>query len=315
MAAELQPPGLGTQLTTLLPGASAAAPQNVPPSSTTEPNPGSTLAPKRHRRPSVRLGDIGDQPATLRTSKPWRLNPNSHPHREHHNPNKSSKIRPLTNLVAPINGNFDYSSAETTTTNNNGIISHRKFPKEFKSKRATSTNSSKRVRTNLRVEEDDDEEERENGGNNHDFNEFDEDIDEDNNKNNNNGEEGFRDFDPEIDGPESPINSGDDVGVNLDIWHAHNRRSIRATRVSNSQQEMGMESNSRNRGSGLEEGVRKWLVELGLGRYAPVFEIHEVDEEVLPYLTLDDLKDMGINAVGSRRKLYSAIQNLRKGLS
>uniref|UniRef100_A0A803L1G0 SAM domain-containing protein n=1 Tax=Chenopodium quinoa TaxID=63459 RepID=A0A803L1G0_CHEQI len=245
MAAELQPPGLGTQLTTLLPGASAAAPQNVPPSSTTEPNPGSTLAPKRHRRPSVRLGDIGDQPATLRTSKPWRLNPNSHPHREHHNPNKSSKIRPLTNLVAPINGNFDYSSAETTTTNNNGIISHRKFPKEFKSKRATR----------------------------------------------------------------------DDVGVNLDIWHAHNRRSIRATRVSNSQQEMGMESNSRNRGSGLEEGVRKWLVELGLGRYAPVFEIHEVDEEVLPYLTLDDLKDMGINAVGSRRKLYSAIQNLRKGLS
>jgi hypothetical protein len=28
---------------------------------------------------------------------------------------------------------------------------------------------------------------------------------------------------------------------------------------------------------------------------------------------LEDLKDMGINAVGSRRKLYSAIQKLRKG--
>ncbi|KAG6469910.1 hypothetical protein ZIOFF_070844 [Zingiber officinale] len=38
-------------------------------------------------------------------------------------------------------------------------------------------------------------------------------------------------------------------------------------------------------------GVRSWLKELGLSRYAPVFEIHEVDDEVLPLLTLDDLKD------------------------
>ncbi|KNA21007.1 hypothetical protein SOVF_047230 [Spinacia oleracea] len=330
MAAELQPPGLGlgTPITNFLPGAALAPPpalaQNIPPSSVTENPVGSTLAPKRQRRPSVRLGDIGDQPATLRTSKPWRLNPHPHSHREH-NSNKSSKIRPLTNLVTPTNGNFDYSSAETTaTTTNNGVHSHRKFPKEFKSKRATSTTtSSKRVRTNFRIdlgEEDDpvdDVEERENGGNNHDFNEFDYDIDDDNN-NINNGEEGFRDFDPEIDGPDqeqSPINSTDDVGAHLDMWHAHNRRSIRATRVSNSQQDLGMETNSRNRGIGLEEGVRKWLVELGLGRYAPVFEIHEVDEEVLPYLTLEDLKDMGINAVGSRRKLYAAILKLRKGLS
>ncbi|KAG6495409.1 hypothetical protein ZIOFF_043217 [Zingiber officinale] len=38
-------------------------------------------------------------------------------------------------------------------------------------------------------------------------------------------------------------------------------------------------------------GMRSWLKELGLSRYAPVFEIHEVDDEVLPLLTLDDLKD------------------------
>ncbi|KAG6510063.1 hypothetical protein ZIOFF_028071 [Zingiber officinale] len=38
-------------------------------------------------------------------------------------------------------------------------------------------------------------------------------------------------------------------------------------------------------------GVRSWLKELGLSRYAPVFEIHEVDNKVLPLLTLDDLKD------------------------
>lgn len=60
-------------------------------------------------------------------------------------------------------------------------------------------------------------------------------------------------------------------------------------------------------------GVRVWLNQLGLGKYAPLFEVHEVDDEVLPFLTLEDLKDMGINAVGSRRKMYSSIQKLGKG--
>ncbi|XP_051177055.1 uncharacterized protein [Lolium perenne] len=60
-------------------------------------------------------------------------------------------------------------------------------------------------------------------------------------------------------------------------------------------------------------GVRAWLDGLGLARYAPVFEIHEVDDEVLPLLTLEDLKDMGIGAVGSRRKLFDAILKLRTG--
>lgn len=59
-------------------------------------------------------------------------------------------------------------------------------------------------------------------------------------------------------------------------------------------------------------GVKAWLDGLGLSRYAPVFEIHEVDDEVLPLLTLEDLKDMGIGAVGSRRKLYAAIQKLQR---
>lgn len=71
-----------------------------------------------------------------------------------------------------------------------------------------------------------------------------------------------------------------------------------------------------NGGGGEERnGIRVWLNQLGLGRYAPVFEIHEVDDEVLPLLTLEDLKDMGINAVGSRRKMYCAIQKLSRGFS
>ncbi|KAL1814556.1 hypothetical protein DCAR_0518714 [Daucus carota subsp. sativus] len=59
-------------------------------------------------------------------------------------------------------------------------------------------------------------------------------------------------------------------------------------------------------------GVKGWLNQLGLGRYGPVFDVHEVDEEVLPLLTLEDLKDMGINAVGSRRKIFAYIQKLRE---
>jgi SAM domain (Sterile alpha motif) len=60
-------------------------------------------------------------------------------------------------------------------------------------------------------------------------------------------------------------------------------------------------------------GVHGWLQRLGLSRYTHAFDKHEVDETVLPLITLDDLKDMGISAVGPRRQIYCAIQKL-KGL-
>ncbi|ONK79366.1 uncharacterized protein A4U43_C01F5630 [Asparagus officinalis] len=59
--------------------------------------------------------------------------------------------------------------------------------------------------------------------------------------------------------------------------------------------------------------VNEWLVELGFGEYADLFEMHEVDEEALPLLTYEDLKEMGIASMGTRRRLYSAIQFLSKG--
>lgn len=129
-----------------------------------------------------------------------------------------------------------------------------------------------------------------------------------------NGEEGFRDFVPVASEQEqqSPVHSHSDSGDDDD---AHNNRwSVRVCGATNSH-DFGFpepESNSRGFPLELNDGVRNWLLGLGLGRYAPVFEIHEVDDEVLPHLTLEDLKDMGINAVGSRRKLYSAILNLHK---
>lgn len=61
--------------------------------------------------------------------------------------------------------------------------------------------------------------------------------------------------------------------------------------------------------------VRGWLEDLGFAKYACLFEMHEVDEEALPLLTFEDLKEMGINAVGPRRKIFNAIQLLKGGVS
>src|SRR5215475_4592256 len=54
-----------------------------------------------------------------------------------------------------------------------------------------------------------------------------------------------------------------------------------------------------------------WLRELGLEQYEQAFRDHEVDEEVLPKLTADDLTGLGVLLIGHRRKLLEAIASLR----
>jgi class 3 adenylate cyclase len=54
--------------------------------------------------------------------------------------------------------------------------------------------------------------------------------------------------------------------------------------------------------------VAAWLQGLGLERY--VFRDNEIDERVLPSLTAEDLKDLGITLVGHRRRLLDAIAAL-----
>jgi class 3 adenylate cyclase len=54
-----------------------------------------------------------------------------------------------------------------------------------------------------------------------------------------------------------------------------------------------------------------WLRSLGLGRYEAAFRDNEIDETVLPNLTAEDLKDLGVYVVGHRRKLLDAIAALR----
>src|SRR5918996_2550435 len=56
--------------------------------------------------------------------------------------------------------------------------------------------------------------------------------------------------------------------------------------------------------------IAAWLRELGLERYEEAFRENEIDAEVLPKLTADDLKDIGVTIVGHRRKLLEAIAAL-----
>ena len=53
--------------------------------------------------------------------------------------------------------------------------------------------------------------------------------------------------------------------------------------------------------------VAAWLRGLGLERYEAAFRDNDVDAEVLPELTAEDLISIGVTSVGHRRKLLAAI--------
>ncbi|GAB4860366.1 hypothetical protein Ancab_035524 [Ancistrocladus abbreviatus] len=298
-------------------------PHAVVTSTTTE---NMNITSKRQRRPSVRLGEIGDQPAATvsyeshRRAKQWKTTI-----KDNHS-TKGSKTRTLTNLSGG-GETLDGEEVEREANLDNLAIGSWKM-KDAKSKRGL-----KRPRTNWLPKFDEgggvnivDGEDKFNGGED--------------------AEDGFvRDF--EIEGSESPlkeqspINSLENLGVDGDERGGHhgNERDLQFRRPHKVRTKIvevrerdhhhhqdgieldGPSDTERNggghsaKGWGREDGVRIWLNGLGLGRYWPVFEIHEVDEEVLPLLTLEDLKDMGINAVGSRRKMFCAIQKLSKGFS
>jgi hypothetical protein len=54
-----------------------------------------------------------------------------------------------------------------------------------------------------------------------------------------------------------------------------------------------------------------WLRSLGLGKYEAAFRENEIDETVLPSLTEEHLKQLGVTALGHRVKLLDAIAALR----
>ena len=61
--------------------------------------------------------------------------------------------------------------------------------------------------------------------------------------------------------------------------------------------------------------VVAWLRSLGLGKYEAVFRENEIDETVLPSLTEEHLKQLGVTALGHRVKLLDAVAALRSDAS
>ena len=57
--------------------------------------------------------------------------------------------------------------------------------------------------------------------------------------------------------------------------------------------------------------VGGWLRRLGLEQYEAAFRENKIDDTVLPSLTAEDLKDLGVGFVGDRRKLLDAIAAVR----
>ena len=58
-----------------------------------------------------------------------------------------------------------------------------------------------------------------------------------------------------------------------------------------------------------------WLRSLGLGKYEAVFRENDIDETVLPSLTHETLKELGVASIGHRVKLLDAIAALRNDAS
>src|SRR5271166_702170 len=61
--------------------------------------------------------------------------------------------------------------------------------------------------------------------------------------------------------------------------------------------------------------VAAWLQGLGLERYAPAFLENRIEADILPSLTLEDLRDLGVTLVGDRRRLLDAIAALGVAIS
>ena len=60
--------------------------------------------------------------------------------------------------------------------------------------------------------------------------------------------------------------------------------------------------------------IAAWLHGLGLQQYEKAFRDNEIDAAVLPELTADDLREIGVVPIGHRRRLLDAIAALSDGL-
>ena len=59
--------------------------------------------------------------------------------------------------------------------------------------------------------------------------------------------------------------------------------------------------------------IADWLRGLGLEKYVPAFDENAINWDVLSGLATDDLKEIGVAALGDRRRLLAAIAALGEG--
>jgi len=74
---------------------------------------------------------------------------------------------------------------------------------------------------------------------------------------------------------------------------------------------IGLDDHARRTELGRTMDLGGWLRNLGLEQYEAAFRENAIDDTVLPSLTAEDLKDLGVGIVGHRRKLLDAIAALR----
>ncbi|WP_425336072.1 SAM domain-containing protein [Sinorhizobium numidicum] len=56
--------------------------------------------------------------------------------------------------------------------------------------------------------------------------------------------------------------------------------------------------------------VTAWLLRLGLGKYEQAFRNNDIDASLLPTLTDDDLRELGVVSLGHRKQKSPPSQNL-----
>jgi len=64
--------------------------------------------------------------------------------------------------------------------------------------------------------------------------------------------------------------------------------------------------------------INSWLEEIGMGEHYEKFERNKIDENALKLMTETDLKDIGIDALGDRKKMITeifALSNRQGGAS
>ena len=59
--------------------------------------------------------------------------------------------------------------------------------------------------------------------------------------------------------------------------------------------------------------IADWLEKLGLGQYAQRFAENDINFAILPDLTDQDLKELGVASLGHRRQLLRGITELKGG--